>query len=272
MARSRKCFLPRQTHHRHSLLLFCGQVWVGGRCGQTPHFPLTDQRGGTACGCGARDLRASLPPLGLSCPLPALPGTPPAGPSPGQCPLVTGNYPWLPRVSASVPPANVVLLEVGRRRGLRPGVKGSRPASCTPTSPGPACSLGCAAPELITLLQASMPYLPRILAASNSRPSQRPPKTQRCLPWTQRCSPRTHGTPGDPETPQDSETSPLGPRYLPVSPGLRDIPRTQRFPGIQGPLGPRESPPGPQELPGQSQGSGPGSQLPQLPRVFGDGN
>ena len=225
-------------------------------------------------GCGARDLRASLPPLGLSCPLPALPGTPPAGPSPGQCPLVTGNYPWLPRVSASSPPANVVLLEVGRRRGLRPGVKGSRPASpAPPPLLGLPAPLGCAAPELITLLQASMPYLPNPGSPSNSRPSQRPPKTQRCPPMTQRCPPQNSWTPlgprdssglrdlpQDPDTsqyPQDSETSP----------------RTQRFPGIQGPLGPRESPPRTPRTPRTKSGlQGPGSQLPQLPRVFGDGN
>lgn len=225
-------------------------------------------------GCGARDLRASLPPLGLSCPLPALPGTPPAGPSPGQCPLVTGNYPWLPRVSASSPPANVVLLEVGRRRGLRPGVKGSRPASpAPPPLLGLPAPLGCAAPELITLLQASMPYLPNPGSPSNSRPSQRPPKTQRCPPMTQRCPPLNSWTPWDPETPQDSETSPRP--QIPPS-----IPRTQRHPpgprdslGSRDPWDPENPPPRTPRTPRTKSGlQGPGSQLPQLPRVFGDGN
>lgn len=68
--------------------------------------------------------------------------------------------------------------------------KGSRPPSpAPPPLLGLLAPLGCAAPELITLLQASMPYLPNPGSPSNSRPSQRPPKTQRCPPMTQRCPP-----------------------------------------------------------------------------------
>lgn len=60
MARSRSASSLGDTSQTFS----CSVVRVGGRCGQTPHLPLTDQRGGTALGCGARDLRASLPPPG----------------------------------------------------------------------------------------------------------------------------------------------------------------------------------------------------------------
>ena len=117
------------------------------------------------------------------------------------------------------------------------------------TSPSPApppllhlpAPLGCAALELNTLLQASMPNLPNPGSPSHSRPSQRPPRTPRCSPMTQQCPPQDSWTPPgardspglrdlpqDPDTsqyPQDSET-PETQRHRPGprdSPGSRDL-------------------------------------------------
>ena len=98
------------------------------------------------------------------------------------------------------------------------------------TSPSPApppllrlpAPLGCVALELNTLLQPSMPNLPNPGSPSHSRPSQRPPRTLRCSPMTQQCPPQDSWTlPRDQRLPR-TQRPPPGPRYLPVSPGLRD--------------------------------------------------
>lgn len=140
--------------------------------------------------------------------------------------------------------------------GLRPGVRFQARPPLHPTSPGPACPLQAVQPRLITLLQASMPYLPNPGSPSNSRPSQRPPKDPEMPSMTQRCPPLNSWTPWDPETPQDSETSPR-PRYLPVSPGLETSPRTQEIPYGSQDMDQR-IPQDPKNSPGQVRASGSG--------------